>query len=70
MGFGATPPAGHKAPPSTKTEKEPTDEEVLEYLRKNPTESFYSAREELRKRAYGRFIPDDHRSWGDYWITY
>lgn len=47
------------------TGKEPTDLEIRELMKEG--ESYYSAREKLREKAYGGKPPYGYQSWGDYW---
>ena len=49
---------------------EPTDDEIWEYMRNNKFETYYTAREKLREKAYGGKPPDGYGSWGDYWKSY
>ena len=51
--------------------QEPTEEDIQKFLKDNPSESWYTAREKLREAAYS----EDHKkpagmSWGDYWKSY
>lgn len=46
---------------------EPSQEEILEFMKINSGESFYSAREKLREIAYGGKPPNGFDSWGTYW---
>lgn len=47
--------------------KEPSNNEIADYMKKHSDESFYSAREKLREEAYGGKPPHGFQSWGDYW---
>jgi hypothetical protein len=46
---------------------EPSQQEIEKYMRDNTNESFYTAREKLREKAYGGKAPAPFGSWGDYW---
>jgi hypothetical protein len=50
--------------------KEPTDEEIKKLMEEGEGESFYTARETLREKAYGGKPPAGYQSWGDYWKAY
>jgi hypothetical protein len=50
---------------------EPTDDQINDYIISHPGESYYTAREKLRDKAYS----EDHSKpvnmdWGTYWKTY
>lgn len=49
---------------------EPSDDEISDFLAKNPGHSWYTAREKLREQAYGGRPPGGFQSWGDYWKAY
>ena len=48
---------------------EPTEKEIRD-LMTSTNDSYYSARETLRERAYGNKVPYGFQSWGDYWKSY
>ena len=50
--------------------KEPREDEIFEYIKKHPGESYYTAREILRNKAYGGTPPNGYGSWGDFWKSY
>jgi hypothetical protein len=52
------------------TTKEPTDQDIKKLMQKDPRHSYYSAREYLRKKAYGGNPPNGYIDWGTYWKTY
>ncbi len=53
-----------------KNNVEPTEDEIRVYMRNNKKESYYTAREKLREKAYGGNPPTGYASWGDYWKSY
>ena len=50
--------------------KEPTEKEIKELMKKDKRHTYYTAREELREKAYGGRPPVGYLSWGDYWKSY
>jgi hypothetical protein len=45
---------------------EPSDEEIRLHMQEHKGESYYTAREKLRRKAYGGNPPFGFSSWGDY----
>lgn len=51
--------------------QEPTEFEIRNLMKENPNHSWYSAREELREKAYKDiYDKPDGMSWGTFWKTY
>lgn len=54
-----------------KSPREPTDRDIKRFMEKNSGHSFYTAREELRDRAYKDYYnKPEGMSWGFFWKTY
>lgn len=51
--------------------QEPTDEQINDYLVGNPHESWFTAREKLRDKAYSEdYKKPEGMTWGEYWKSF